>query len=153
MKKGDMLWPRPLFFSYSSAFYHTVGLNIKIILDILHILVFIIVIIITTSIVIVGVDSGYYERMLLRDLMENYQKLERPVSCIFSVQSLVSKTVPMTINKVNFFAHKMVFFNESGQMLVLGTLFGQRSQGKMPVLWRCLHSYKSLSRYTWYNQI
>ena len=148
-----MLWPRPLFFSYSSAFYHTVGLNIKIILDILHILVFIIVIIITTSIVIVGVDSGYYERMLLRDLMENYQKLERPVSRFFSVQSLVSKTVPMTINKVNFFAHKMVFFAESGQMLVLGTLFGQRSQGKMPVLWRCLHSYKSLSRYTWYNQI
>ena len=85
MKKGDMLWPRPLFFSSSSAFYHTVGLNITvtIILDILHILVFIIVVIITTSIVIVGVDSGYYERMLLRDLMENYQKLERPVSPFF----------------------------------------------------------------------
>ena len=101
-----MLWPRPLFFSYSFAFYHTVGLNItiNIILDILHILVviiviiittsivivgvdsgyyIIIVIIITTSIVIVGVDSGYYERMLLRDLMENYQKLERPVSRFF----------------------------------------------------------------------
>ena len=123
MKKGDMLWPRPLFFSYSSAFYHTVVLNINIILDFLHILVFIIVIIFTTSIVIVGVDSGYYERMLLRDLMENYQKLERPVSRFFCSIS------------------------------VLGTLFGQRSQGKMPVLWRCLHSYKSLSRYTWYNQI
>ena len=36
----------------------------------------------------------------------------------------------MTINKVNFFANKMAFLAESGQMLVLGTLFGQRSQGK-----------------------
>ena len=91
-----MLWPRPLFFSYSSAFYHTVvlNININIILDILHMLVFIIVIITTTSIVIVGVDSGYYERMLLRDLMENYQKLERPVSRFFSVQTLVSKLSP-----------------------------------------------------------
>ena len=148
-----MLWPRPLFFSSSSAFYHTVGLNINIILDILHILVVSIVIIITTSIVIVGVDSGYYERMLLRDLMENYQKLERPVSPFFSVQTLVSNTVPMIINKINFFAPKMVFLAEFGQMLVLGTLFGQRHQGKMSVLWRWLDGYKSLIRYTLFNQI
>ena len=69
-------------------------LNINIFLDILHILVFIIVIIITTSIVIVGVDSGYYERMLLRDLMENYQKLERPVSRFFLFNLWFQKLSP-----------------------------------------------------------
>ena len=75
-----MLWPSPPFSISSSACFPTVR---------------IISISISTYIMVTGVDSGYYERMLLRDLMENYQKLERPVSFFFTnnIINLIINTI------------------------------------------------------------
>jgi len=44
-----------------------------------------------------SVDSGYYERMLLRDLMENYQKLERPV---MNEADAVNLTFGLTLQQI-----------------------------------------------------